>query len=341
MSNISPQLRDAYTCLLKELDSRPFDDSPAGQDDLLSAMERFVEVFEADPDAKHDLEQRAQFVAQQTADGTAYAKAREKARAMAKAKEEAMAKARRQKSDEAEAFSNAQSPTPFEALLQSDLEAKRILAGQLFNEQRRLKGRLRTLAADKGFRRRRVQKEGKLSAYPVIEKIPKTEADQLQKERVSLQACLDESKAVYSRARDIGADGCWYLKNPDGVPFGYEGLDDVLKDITVAAMMLMDSLSDPDDQAPAHSDDFRSVNWYGTEYTFTSSQAACVKVLWEHWERKTPEVSQHTVLTVADISGERLDNVFRNSKGKQHSAWGTMIVRGTSKGTFRLNRPSD
>ena len=39
-----------------------------------------------------------------------------------------------------------------------------------------------------------------------------------------------------------------------------------------------------------HSPDFRSVEWFGTSYTFSTSQAACVEVLWENWDRRTPEV---------------------------------------------------
>lgn len=88
-------------------------------------------------------------------------------------------------------------------------------------------------------------------------------------------------------------------------------------------------------KSPAHSDDFRSVNWYGTQYTFTSTQAACLKVLWENWERGTSEVGEQTILgdRRVDSPQSRLSHVFE--KGK-HSAWGRMIVPGSTKGTFRL-----
>lgn len=33
-----------------------------------------------------------------------------------------------------------------------------------------------------------------------------------------------------------------------------------------------------------HSSDFRSVHWYGTDYTFTKEQARVVEQLWQEWE---------------------------------------------------------
>lgn len=83
-----------------------------------------------------------------------------------------------------------------------------------------------------------------------------------------------------------------------------------------------------------HSDDFRSVQWYGTRYEFTPAQAACVRVLWEHWERGTPAVSQAAVLERADVSGSRLSDVFRRSP-----AWGTMIVPASARGLYCLLVP--
>jgi hypothetical protein len=91
------------------------------------------------------------------------------------------------------------------------------------------------------------------------------------------------------------------------------------------------------DDAPSatHSIDFRSVNWFGRLFEFTPNQAACLRVLWEHWERRTPDVGQAAVLEVAESSSERLDLVFRN-----HDAWGVMIVPGGTKGAFRLQPPA-
>lgn len=90
----------------------------------------------------------------------------------------------------------------------------------------------------------------------------------------------------------------------------------------------------------AHSSDFRSVNWFGSTYTFTSIQAACVSVLWENWDRGTPEVSEHTILEDSRVesSQNRLSHLFE--KGK-HPAWGRLIVPGSTKGTFRLGDPTE
>ncbi len=88
----------------------------------------------------------------------------------------------------------------------------------------------------------------------------------------------------------------------------------------------------------AHSDDFHSVRWYGTEYNFSKAQAACVRVLWEHWERRVPEVAAATILKLGDIAGDRLDHVF-GTRHRTSPAWKTLIVPGTTKGTYRLNDP--
>jgi hypothetical protein len=88
-------------------------------------------------------------------------------------------------------------------------------------------------------------------------------------------------------------------------------------------------------QAEQHSPDFRSVHWRGTDYTFATVQAECVKVMWEAWEAGTPAMAQATILTRADSDSERLSDVF--SKGK-HPAWGTMIVK-SGKGMFGLAKP--
>jgi hypothetical protein len=83
-----------------------------------------------------------------------------------------------------------------------------------------------------------------------------------------------------------------------------------------------------------HSDGFWSVCWYGQKFSFTGTQAACVKVLWEHWERDTPELHEQTILENAESAQRRLASVFNNGK---HPAWGKMIVGVVGrKGIFRL-----
>lgn len=82
----------------------------------------------------------------------------------------------------------------------------------------------------------------------------------------------------------------------------------------------------------AHSDDFRSVTWNGETYSFSASQAAVVKVLWEHYYRGTPEISSASLFELAGIASERPSVVFRS-----HPAFNNMIVRGSTKGTLRLS----
>jgi hypothetical protein len=85
--------------------------------------------------------------------------------------------------------------------------------------------------------------------------------------------------------------------------------------------------------------DFRSCRWGTKQFTFTAQQAACVRVLWESRQRGTFDVSQITVLgeaesAMADSPKPRLRDLFRS-----HPAWGTMIVKGSTRGTYRLAEP--
>lgn len=83
----------------------------------------------------------------------------------------------------------------------------------------------------------------------------------------------------------------------------------------------------------AHSPDFRSVEWYGTQYHFTAAQAKVVQVLWSAWEAKAPDVGDETLLQAVDPDAppQKLNTLFRES-----TAWNTMIVRGGTKGSHRL-----
>lgn len=83
-----------------------------------------------------------------------------------------------------------------------------------------------------------------------------------------------------------------------------------------------------------HSPDFRSVRWFGTDYTFTPMQAAVVSQLWEAWEQETPDVGGQYLLENAGLEANRFDLVFRG-----HPAWKTMIGSIT-KGSYRLCEPS-
>lgn len=90
-----------------------------------------------------------------------------------------------------------------------------------------------------------------------------------------------------------------------------------------------------DNQKPArHSDDFRSVHWFGTDYSFTGQQAAAVEILWKEWEHGTPEIGGHTLAVKIDSDSKRPRDIF-----KGNPALGTMIVQGKTKGSYRLAEP--
>ena len=93
----------------------------------------------------------------------------------------------------------------------------------------------------------------------------------------------------------------------------------------------------PAESDVAHSTDFRSVRWFGERFTFTTTQAACVQVLWRNWQQGTPVISEVTVLDDAGSAGDRLRDVF--DKGK-HPAWGTLI-KPAGKGAFCLAEPDE
>lgn len=81
----------------------------------------------------------------------------------------------------------------------------------------------------------------------------------------------------------------------------------------------------------SHSADFRSVHWFGIDYTFSPTQAAIVRQLWQAWEDGVPELGTATLLEGAGSECERIPPLFQGNP-----AWGVMIVRGEGKGTFRL-----
>lgn len=95
---------------------------------------------------------------------------------------------------------------------------------------------------------------------------------------------------------------------------------------------------DPWEQEAAqciHSEDYRSVVWFGVQYRFSAAQAAAVRLLWEAWQRGVPEVSGVTLLEASESAGGKVSGVFRD-----HPAWGTMIGQ-AGKGQYRLYTPDE
>ena len=69
-----------------------------------------------------------------------------------------------------------------------------------------------------------------------------------------------------------------------------------------------------------------------------NGQALVVEALWKPWEQDNPDVGDETLLQSVDHEAPpaNVRNLFRG-----HDAWGTMIVRGGSKGSHRLSAPSE
>ncbi len=88
------------------------------------------------------------------------------------------------------------------------------------------------------------------------------------------------------------------------------------------------------------SDDFRSVVWGTEQFSFTAQQAACIGVLWKHWQNGTPEIGQDYIMEHIDSSQNRLRDVFK-AKTKVHAAWGRLIIEGQTKGAYRLSEPKN
>jgi hypothetical protein len=99
----------------------------------------------------------------------------------------------------------------------------------------------------------------------------------------------------------------------------------------------------PAPPARSHSADFRSVRWDGATYPFTDSQAQVVRALWEAMELGTPDVGWRLLVDASGLSARRLREVFRPSRNRgdepqegMHPAWGTLIVKGATLGSYRL-----
>ncbi|HMF11451.1 MAG TPA: hypothetical protein VKE94_04075 [Gemmataceae bacterium] len=120
------------------------------------------------------------------------------------------------------------------------------------------------------------------------------------------------------------------------LPADYEGF---LPDLDEQADKSSDQAANEKLGPARHSADFRSVHWYGADYTFTEAQAKVVAQLWQAWENRTPEVGNYHLLQTAILDNDRLPDVFK-SKGQYHLAWGTMIVVGSTKASYRLEAPS-
>ena len=85
-----------------------------------------------------------------------------------------------------------------------------------------------------------------------------------------------------------------------------------------------------------HNDDFSIVVWKGLTYKFTSTQAACVKVLWKHWENDGPGLRKEHILEEAGSKSNRLRDVFRLN-GKTNPFW-TDAIESLGSGIYSLKK---
>src|SRR5262249_16053831 len=153
-----------------------------------------------------------------------------------------------------------------------------------------------------------------------------------------------QENAALARLRDTAkALSAWVGEQAYGGPKATPP-GGLLESLCGATDLLCQALSEtgldnnrPTRPSARHSSDFRSVHWYGNDYTFTNEQSRVIEQLWKEWENGTPEVGQLALLNNAKVEADRVQDVFK-SKGKMHPAWNTMIIPSyTSKGTLRLN----
>lgn len=88
------------------------------------------------------------------------------------------------------------------------------------------------------------------------------------------------------------------------------------------------------------SSDFRWVRWGEQSFTFTPTEAACVKILFDSRRDGVPVLGQLEILDRAGSNGDRLRDVFRKN-GKMNPAWGTLIVQADRKGLYRIADPHE
>jgi hypothetical protein len=81
--------------------------------------------------------------------------------------------------------------------------------------------------------------------------------------------------------------------------------------------------------------DFTSLLWNGIRYTFSPTQRAIVRQLYEAWRTGHPDVGQETLLAGANSDGSSVADLFR-----RHPAWSVAIIASPTKGAYRLSDPS-
>ena len=81
----------------------------------------------------------------------------------------------------------------------------------------------------------------------------------------------------------------------------------------------------------------RRIHWKGKFFTISKNQAEAIQILYENFIAGTPEVHGNEIMRRIGIPTSRLRDSFR--AGRIQKLWGTLIVRGKTRGTYRLNLP--
>lgn len=80
-----------------------------------------------------------------------------------------------------------------------------------------------------------------------------------------------------------------------------------------------------------HSLDYACARWNGVLHSFTPAQGSVVRLLWEAHEAGFPDVRGETLLAAAGSESDKIASLFKN-----HPCWGSMIVAGEARGSYRL-----
>jgi hypothetical protein len=99
----------------------------------------------------------------------------------------------------------------------------------------------------------------------------------------------------------------------------------------IESILIGDAASKPDDRL-THGKDFAWVRCPRGEFEFTPAQRHVIGALVEDLRAGGLGVGQAYLIGVSGSQSERLRDLFRN-----HPAWGTLIVHGNTRDTFRLD----
>ncbi len=80
------------------------------------------------------------------------------------------------------------------------------------------------------------------------------------------------------------------------------------------------------------SDDYRTICFNGKSHQLTRNQSVIVRLLHAAHRRGTPAVGQETLLKAIEAETSRVRDSFKKSP-----LWGTLVVPGERRGTYRLN----